>query len=331
MRGLRGVGEARQEFGNTSTQLVSNDPDDPAVIELSSREMSELTLGRLIHDGAFVARPVELQARSVALLLALHAEVTRVAVLTAICASAANVLRGKPDERAARALIRFYPVGSSRFILASVRYCRLDPSSSVAKSLHAFNDALAIAMVATVQFTAAHQAADDPASSSSAAADLCASWQSACASAYPALAEIDDAIGRLVPIGRADESDALVAVLKEAAAGGAPLCGPDGAFMMPAWVEQRQSPRSGIACNARLVDGADEAAINITDVSTGGLGIETSKRLREGEIVTIDLGQVVLPGRVVWCARGRAGIVFEQGLLDDSPEYRFLSSHLEFC
>ncbi len=329
MQGLRSAGTARQELGQSATRSVSSDPGDPVGTDLCPQEISEFLLGRMIHDGAFSARAEEKQWRSLELLLTLRAEVTRVAVLTAICASAANALDDKPDLRAARALTRFYPVGSSGFILASARYSRLDPLGNVTKTLHAFNDALELAMIATVQFTAARQATHDPVAAC--VADLCAAWRTACAKAHPLLSRIDDAIGMLNPIGRADDGDVLVEVLKEAALGGAPLRKPDGEFIMPAWAEQRQSPRIAVACNARLIDGAGEVVTHITDASAGGLGIETSKRLREGEMVTIDLGQVVLPGRVVWYARGRAGIVFEQGLLDDSPEYRFLSSHLELC
>lgn len=327
MQGLRSVGPARQEPGHSASRIVSSDPGTPEVTDLCPQEMSEFLLGRMIHDGAFAARAREEQWRSLALLLTLRAEVTRVAVLTAICASAANALDDKPDPRAARALTRFYPVGSSSFILASARYSRLDPFSNVTKTLHAFNDALGLAMVATVQFTAARQAAHDPVASST--ADLCAAWRTACAKAHPLLSRIDDAIGVLNPIGRADDGDVLVAVLKEAATGGVPLRGPDGEFMMPAWAEQRQSPRIAVACNARLIDGAGEVVAHITDASAGGLGIETCKQLSEGEIVTIELGRAMLPGRVIWCMGGRAGIAFEQRLLDDSPEYRFLSSHTE--
>lgn len=327
MQGMRSVWAERLESSVGSSRTVPTGWSDNAFSTPSSHELSELALGRLIHDGAFSPRPIAAQSRALSLLLTLRTEVTRAAVLTAICATAANALRDEPDLRAARALTRFYPVGSSDFILASTRYCRLDPATAAAEALNAFNDALGCAMSATVQFTADRQAIPNLAAVPT--VDLCAAWQTACTKAHRVLAEIENAIRIFNPVRRVDDDDVLVAALKEAAAGRAPLREPDGEFVMPHWVEQRQSPRITVSCAALLVIGTIESAIRITDVSTGGLGIETFEQLSDGDIVAIDLGGILLPGRVIWRRRGRAGIVFEQNLLDDSPEYRFLASHEE--
>lgn len=327
MQGARIIDAERQGSGESSSHAVARFPNETAIAALSAQEQSEFALGCLIHDGAFSARLEDLRSRSLTLLLTLRAQVTRVAALTAICATAANVLRNAPDLRAARALTHFYPVGPANFILASTRLFRLDPNGAVASALGAFNDALDSAMIATVQYTDARQATLNLAKIPT--LDLCANWRTACAKAHRLLFAIDDAIDVFHPLGRADDGDVLVSVLKEAASGGIPLREPNGEFVMPAWVEQRQSPRIAVACSARLINGACEAAIRITDVSTGGLGIEAPALLSEGEIVTIDVGGMVLPGRVIWYRAGRAGIAFEQRLLDDSPEFRFLAGHAE--
>jgi hypothetical protein len=327
MQGSRSDFATEQELGGSVIRAYSNELVEAASSPAWSIIFSELALGRLIHDGAFVQRPDVGQSRSVALVLKLRVEAIRVAVLTALCATASNSLRHEPDIRAARALTRFYPVGSSDFILASSRYRRLEPGSDVAFVLDAFNNALGVAMVASMWFTASRQTT--PNLSDIATAELCEAWQVACTKACSLLIELDNAIGVPKPIGQTYDGDALITALKQAASGGTPLRDPDGGFTMPSWVDQRSTPRVPVDCGASLIDGAGTSEVRITDISTGGLGIETSFDLGEDNIVTIKVNDIVLPGRVKWCKRGRAGIAFEQSLLDDSPEYHFLAKHAE--
>ncbi len=328
MQRIRAIGAAGQMHrGGVSGIVPENLQTDTTSERAASYDWAELALGRLIHGGAFSSRPEIAQSRSVALILRLRAEVRHVSVLTGICTSAANALSNDPNLHAVRALIRFYPVGSSSYILAVTRYHRLDPGSGLARALNAFTDALDTAMNATMVFIADHQAARDP--TSIATVEFCAAWRFACGQAHCVLAEIDKAIGIFNPVDSAVEDDVLTTVLKEAAGGGSPLRAPDGEFIMPAWAERRQLPRISTACCARLHVGTRVNAIRIIDVSIGGLGIETSVHLREDDIVTIEVKGIVLPGRVVWCRQERAGIAFEQSLLDESPEFRFLASYAE--
>jgi hypothetical protein len=52
-------------------------------------------------------------------------------------------------------------------------------------------------------------------------------------------------------------------------------------------------------------------------------------KLAEGENVVIKIGLIIMAGTVVWRRMPRAGIAFAQSLVDDSPNYKFLSSHAE--
>ena len=293
--------------------------------------MSELALGYLMHDGAFHERPDAGQSRSVVLLLALRAEVMRISVLTAICATAANIVRNEPDTRAARALTRFFPVGSSDFILASARFRRLAPGSITAIAIDAFYEALSKATCATLMFTASRQEASQFTTIS--AVDLAAAWRAACTQAHALLIELDlglaKAIGTDIPNIKADNGDRLIVALKEAAGGGLPFRDADGEIVMPSWVEQRHSPRVDVAFLASIIVGSGTKPIRISDLSSGGLGVETSEALEEGNLVTIKVSDIVIPGRVIWCRHGRAGIAFEHAILDDSPEYRFLRNHVQ--
>ncbi|HRY07127.1 MAG TPA: PilZ domain-containing protein [Hyphomicrobiaceae bacterium] len=321
---------ARQEpVGRAATSTSQGGwRDVSSSLRSASGELSEFALGRLIHDGAFSVRPEVAQSRAMALILTLRGQVRHTLVLTAICASAANVLHNESDPRAARALIHFYPVGSGLYILSATRYHRLQPDTGIAKSLDGFNAALDAAMATTMAFSAARQAtpnlADVP------TVDLCAAWRFACLQGQRLLTELDELIAIFHPIHPTDGGDELIKALEESAVGGTPLRAPDGEFAMPSWAEGRQLPRVAVACNASLLVGTKVHAIRITNISAGGLGIETPALLREDEIITIVVEGMVLPGRVVWSRAGRAGIALEQSLLDDSPEYRFLTSQSEF-
>jgi hypothetical protein len=118
----------------------------------------------------------------------------------------------------------------------------------------------------------------------------------------------------------------LLQVLLAAEAGGSPLMAADGSIAMPAWAEQRRSPRIAVEQCGTLVAGSRSWDIDITDVSVGGIGVLTDKPLRQGECVVVVLDRnMALPGKVMWTNQRRAGIGFDQLLVDDAPAYRFLA------
>ncbi len=302
-------------------------PQGSQPVPSTSPVLSELVLARLMSESALSNFPELALSRSVALLLVLRPEATQVAALAAICASAANALHFAPDLRAARALTQFYPIGSANFILASTRYRRVDQSRRVSDALDAFNEALASAMKETMDYTARRQGG---VSLSAVSRDELAQWwRSVCAAAHTLLSAIDAAISMFNPVSRADESDLLMRALKDAANGGSPMRTPGGGYEMPYWEEQRRSPRLAVSCFASVMVGTRLSTARITDVSTGGVGIEMTEQLAEGENVVIKVGLIIMAGTVVWRRMPRAGIAFAQSLVDDPPNYKFLSSHAE--
>lgn len=317
----------RDKPGSRHATQQGGGSDAGAPHSVAAPALSELALARLVSEKALSNFPEIARSRAVAMLLVLRPEVTHVAALTAMCASAANALATRPDLRAARALTKFFPVESATFILASTRFRRLGQSPGVCDALCEFNEALSGAMTASMEYTAARQMMTDLTAIPT--GDLTQSWQSACHAALALLAAIDSQISLFNPLSRADDGDMLVSVLKVAAKGGSPLRSPGGGYEMPAWVEQRRSPRLTVACHATLMVGSQISTVEITDVSTGGVGIEMTGRLEPGDNVVIKVGHIILAGTVVWRRPPRAGIAFAQSLIDDSPTYKFLSGRTD--
>ena len=54
-----------------------------------------------------------------------------------------------------------------------------------------------------------------------------------------------------------------------------------------------------------------------------------TEQLAEGDNAVITVGLIMMSGTVVWRRMPRAGIAFAQILVDDPPNYKFLSSHAE--
>lgn len=54
-----------------------------------------------------------------------------------------------------------------------------------------------------------------------------------------------------------------------------------------------------------------------------------TEQLAEGDNDVITVGLIMMAGTVVWRRMPRAGIAFAQILVDDPPNYKFLSSHAE--
>lgn len=327
MQGSKGTGASHFEMTPEQPPLAGQLPRatvSGSEAAVSPPAMSEFALANLLRENALSSMPEVAQSRFIALLLTLRPEVTHVAVLTAICASAANVLRKAPELRAARALTRFYPVGSSSLMLASNRLCKIARDSEVSGALEAFSETLSGAMRASMDYTASRQGAADLAAVP--VGCLWPAWQRASLAASHLLTAIDEAIAIFNPSRPADDRDVLISALKQAALGESPLREASGDFAIPAWEEQRRSPRLDVSCQASIIVRSELIAIRITDISTGGVGIEIDGHVEEGDVAIIKLGRMLLPGTVIWRRRPRAGFAFDQSLLADSPEYRFLAN-----
>lgn len=96
----------------------------------------------------------------------------------------------------------------------------------------------------------------------------------------------------------------------------------EGSIRVQASIEQktahdrRRFARSAVHVHAQF--GAPERPSTpavVTDLSTGGCGIETQAFLNEGDRVWIKLPALESwPGRVVWTSVGRAGLEFDRPL-----------------
>lgn len=284
----------------------------------------EFALARLYRENATKGRPEIARPRAFALLLALRPEATRVALLTAICASGVNALAAQVPGSSTRALTRFFPSGTSHLMLASARFRRLDPEAELSAALERFNDDLADGIEATLAFAASGWNRQWLTSQDN--DGLVVRWRRASGSARRLLFEVDRALSEFTLAGPAPDSDALTRSLLEAEQGGMPLMLADGTFAIPDWAELRRSPRVKVSCRASMVSHGGTVDIVIGDISTGGAGILTPEEVSEGERIVIVVDRsIVLPGRVIWSMGRRAGVALDSPLVDDSPAFRFLA------
>lgn len=286
--------------------------------------MSELALARLVQEAEVKQRPEVVREHALSLLLALSPEVARIAVLMAMCASAANTLATGRDPKASRALTLFYPRLSSRFILALMRYRRLEPDGAVSDNLCTFHEALSNCLTASVHYAlrGKRPARED----AGPLQDLVDVWRKACAAAHGLLSSIEQAMQTFNLVESSGRQGLLLLALANAASGGAPMRNEAGEFVLPEWAEQRNSPRLKVDCSGKMMVGSNFYDIKLNDIATGGAGIETGEQLSIGDrIVIVVNDHVVLPGCVVWIKPPRIGVAFDRALVDDSPAYMFLA------
>jgi hypothetical protein len=83
-----------------------------------------------------------------------------------------------------------------------------------------------------------------------------------------------------------------------------------------AYAVHRAHDRVPVACRVRLMAQGQQRFELATDISEGGLGLDSTARLAEGTRVTVRLevlkeGEMELTARVVWCNERAMGLRFE--------------------
>lgn len=309
--------------------LDDEDAEGPDALSrlLSPAYLADLSLAEIEHRRRTLTAPHAVRPRMLALLLAVQPEVVRLAMLSAISASLANALLGDAGRARAvrpRALLRYYPSVSSKFILAASRLRRSGVQATTSRWLDEFHVAIDAATQATVAL-ASNRFELRP-SCDLDERTLAGLWRRACLAAKGLLEAVDFDLGEF-RIARAEASAApLLQALSTAADGGTPMLGANGEVVIPAWADTRRAPRVSVECSATLRRAGELVAIVLTDISTVGAGIRTSAVLAVGERVTILVDQSIeMSGRVVWVRGGMAGMEFDQPFYDGTPELRFLS------
>jgi hypothetical protein len=73
---------------------------------------------------------------------------------------------------------------------------------------------------------------------------------------------------------------------------------------------QRREKRARVLLSAKLRTGAGELDVRLRDLSGKGALIECDAPPEQGTEVTFVRGETVVPSRVAWSSRGRAGLEF---------------------
>lgn len=320
----RGRRELRGEADETLSQ--------PATIDLveaaSPQFLAELSLACLEHELRANAELAALPtSRTLALLLALHPEVVRLSVLSAACVSVANAV-AYPERRSGaapkpRSLLHTFPSESSRYILAASRLRRATPDSQAGKHLDAINDALGGAIAATIEFAAS--GFELGAGGRPLRERVAEAWRSVCVAEIGLLEAIRNELMRYRLAASDANSAALLSALREGARGATPFLMASGEIQLPQWAELRRSQRLPVNIRADMLCRGREQKVRITDISTGGAGIEFTETLQQQDEVTLVVDMsMVMSGRVVWVRARHAGIEFDQPFYEDTLELRFL-------
>lgn len=114
-----------------------------------------------------------------------------------------------------------------------------------------------------------------------------------------------------------DES-AVMALLDDAAKGGAGCLDADGLISIPKRAERRLSTRVAVAFPVSVLTGDVSVSATAINASTTGLGLRLDAPLRAGENVTVRIpGGRLLSGAVIWSLRDKAGIKLATRLAAD--------------
>ena len=82
----------------------------------------------------------------------------------------------------------------------------------------------------------------------------------------------------------------------------------------PTGKECRQGPRFRVLLNAQLVTLADEQAVRVRDISTGGAMLEGQRPIAKAKDVLLRRGTIEIFGNILWTRGTECGLAFEEAL-----------------
>lgn len=147
----------------------------------------------------------------------------------------------------------------------------------------------------------------------------CDLWQASADTALLAIYALEDTIGYQRLSLETEHMRTLCGALIAARSGGTPFQN-EGIPALPDWVDRRAARRCTVNMFAQLTSDSNKVEVFVTNVSSGGLGIDYADNLKDGSLVSIRLhnGRTFV-GRVAWCIGRRAGITFRRSLRPDDP------------
>lgn len=108
--------------------------------------------------------------------------------------------------------------------------------------------------------------------------------------------------------------------LKEAMAGSRSCVNQYGEVALPLLPQRRKTPRYMLLQNCKIYSQGSASIAFARDVSKNGLGIDCERdfRLKDAVVVVLRNGRK-MPGLIVWCKDGKAGVRFDSPLADGDP------------
>ena len=248
----------------------------------------------------------------------LMGEVQNASILIAVTASALNASGGVGHPRGLRHLSGYLPPTPVVFPSVAARLVDVKFDAQTIDILHAFFSRVDLAKNLLRSYMMAGGRGAEP--SQRTFEELVDTWRTSCDLALSAIQELERVIDLCGDGEQFERADYLEKLLKESRDGGRPCLEADGRIVMPGWASRRQHERRAaslgvvVQSSGRIIKGI------VTDVSSGGVGLDHVAGLRSGDGVTLQFesGRRV-SGTIAWCMDKRAGVKFLRDLTPNDP------------
>ncbi len=286
------------------------------------------TFGRLTSradQAAPAARPNRIRPRPLSgggevgrVARSLMGEVQNAAIMIAVTTSAINALGSAHTSRSLRHLSAYLPATPVVFPSVAAGLVDVKVENETIDVLHTFFSRTDLAKNLLRSYMMAGGRGTEPPQETF--DELVEIWRTACHLGLSAIKELERVIDHSGDGERFERADYLEKLLEEARDGGRPCLEADGRIVMPGWASRRQHERRAANLGV-LVHSAGKIIKGIvTDVSSGGVGLDHVTGLRSGDGVTLQFesGRRV-SGTIAWSMDRRAGVKFLRDLQPNDP------------
>jgi|GEM_PF-2653699 len=248
----------------------------------------------------------------------LMGEVQNASIMVAVTTSAINALDAVHHPRGLRHLSGYLPPTPVVFPSVAARLVDVKLEPETVDVLHTFFSRVDLAKNLLRSYMMAGGRGAEP--SRDTFEELVENWRTCCSLALAAIAELERVIDHCGDGRQFDRADYLYKLLQEARDGGRPCLEADGRIVMPGWASRRQHERRAANLGVIIQSGGRVIKGIVTDVSSGGVGLDHVSGLRSGDGVTLQFesGRRV-SGTIAWSMDKRAGVKFLRDLAPNDP------------
>lgn len=260
------------------------------------------------------------QPASHPLLEKLATEAQSAALLTAATASVANALVNLNPARVPAEMQRYRPDASA--LTWGLRSLSRDSDLPAATrlALVEFYADLKPALASSDQFTGDCATLGNERAAALHQFILARAWRKACLSATSAIETLMASAAHVLPDLYQLNTGILSRLLAATACGQSPCIDAGGGVFLPAMPQRRRASRKTLAEKAVVRANGRDLHVFVRDVSTGGMGLEQTRKLKEGAHITLELptGRA-FSGTIVWSKGMRAGLRFDRPISPNDP------------